>query len=243
MSGHHEFTSSEAVQYQPQARAQGHALPAQEARPKFTLVHFTEGGWDYDARLDAFIPRPAEIFHVPGVNGIAEDGDPSPALNDCRQRGGVVIDQLDPRLGKFRGYLVGYPCEGGGMAWTFRKSKGPIRTAQGRCVWPKTSDWDDFCLHLVKSGIVERMPVWVWASLEQRQASVAAQKQAIADRDANRIGAAKAAWAKLDKMRAAWARYNGETEEDAEGVEVEPSEGGAPVEPTETTPRKKRVSQ
>lgn len=230
----HEFSPSEAKSPTPRSSRASVGLPATAARPMFTLVHFAEGGWEYNPKLDTFIARPAEIYHVPGVGGVSEEGDTSSQLAEVRGRGGVVIEPSDRRLGRFKDYVAGYPCDGGAMCWTFRQSKGPIRTGRGSVVWPKTEDWNEFCLHIVEAGIVERMAPWVWTQMEARAVSVLGQKQQQAMRNAASAPAAEAARARLEKMRAAWARYSGATvaEVEAEGEEIAPVNAQAEITPS-----------
>lgn len=112
---------------------------------------FKDGEW---------LPELTQLSFRKGLNGQGEDGDYRMPKMHAMNKGGVVIEPGNPRLGKHRGYLVTVPAflKDTQSPGRFYCSKWETPTVLGnRTVkWrTDTVGYREFLLHLVDSGIIE----------------------------------------------------------------------------------------
>jgi hypothetical protein len=181
---------------------------------RFLYVHYAFG-WEFvdDDKVlsdgNGWLPVLSEIKGVAGANGVVEDGKRvimTKAVAAAMEKGGIVIDPKDPRLGPYQHYVCSYDLRGGGKYFVNSFQEATVLPTDvvlwnGDDVAP---EWNKFRAHL-RDHILEPMMPEVYkqkldverqllTSLEDRAAS-ASILEGRAKRQAHRIAKAEAAWA------------------------------------------------
>lgn len=200
------ITLSGGTPYKVTAAREEDALPPAFANYPFLFVHYPIG-WEYHDTA-GFLPSLSAIVARPGVNGVGKDGNLSRAIGGSIQKGGIVVQTDDPRLGDWLDYVTTYPTRGGGRHYCF-KGVGYVILPGGR-----VSTVDDpaadvaFRSHLRDAGMVHPLSHAVYQMiLEIEQVGLARLEKRVnanphlAEKLAakrTRITAIHAAWAQIE---------------------------------------------
>lgn len=149
-SGSFEMSEAKAVD----------TLPASLRNDPFNFVHYPSS-WAWSA-LYGFVPKLCEITHKAGANGVAEKVvggkvvgvDVNLAWAGSMQKGGLILNPSDPRLGKWMGFLKKTPCDGGGFRYSF-VGAGYVRLANNTVNISEVGEpYQEFLAYLRDNGLV-----------------------------------------------------------------------------------------
>ena len=211
--------SRNAQRHKPRAQTAAHALPRKSSevachRNIFILaVHpdkwdFREASGDKPA---AFLPVTRQIPIAPGVEGVGAGGNAKRLRSSLAEKGNIIIDPNDPRLGPWQDCVAMYPVDDGGNAYVFAGTVPSIRSG-GKVRWTPAGDWDDFRAHLVTANIVPPPDDEAMGDLIRIQTKVTGrirQLVAVSKRPPEDL---ERATAKLDAMKALLREYQSEDE-------------------------------
>lgn len=209
--------SRETKRHKPRAHTAAHTLPASspEVAAHRELFFFAAhpDKWDFrEAKGDvpaAFLPLVRRIPISAGVEGVGANMSPSRLRGKHLERGKILIDPNDPKLGPWQDYIAMYPVDDGGSAYVFVGCVPSIRSG-GKVRWTPAPDWDDFRAHLVTEGIVPPPDDDVMGDLIRIQAKIVGrirQKCVEGKRSEEEL---KAAEEKLSAMKALLREYQAE---------------------------------
>jgi len=85
--------------------------PGQQPNVSFVYVVYPRG-WEFIEGF-GFLPRLKRVLAKPGVNGVDSRGRLSKALAGVVEKGGVVVQPSDERLGEYKGYVQYYETTDG----------------------------------------------------------------------------------------------------------------------------------
>lgn len=145
----------------------GDVLPPYMRDGAWNYTH-APGAWEWCDAKNAFLPVLGRVSRSPGANGVTKDGDMSFALANLAQKGATVIKPNDPRLGEHAGYLIAYPCAGGGSHHAHRGSTFTV-VPNGRVIAQPVGSFDDFRAAVAASGIIGGLDEWVYNAIRERE--------------------------------------------------------------------------
>jgi hypothetical protein len=190
----------------------GDRLPAAMANGAWNYVHYP-GCWEWSDKAGAFLPTLSTISRSPGSNGVTKDGDMTFARANISTKDGRMIAPHDPRLGEHAGYLIAYPCEGGGSYHAHRGSTFTV-LPNGRVLAEPVAAFDDFRAALGASGAIHPLEEWVYNIIRERESkALERMENDYASKGGDfRKEKVIARQARVARMEAAWAKLQGEAE-------------------------------
>ena len=181
------------------------ALPAEMANHPFIYAHAPHA-WEYDSER-GFLPSLSEITSKPGINGVGDDGKIARVIGWFHdEKGGILIEPTDDRLGPWKHYVASFPCQGGRKHYCFRDC-GFVVLPRGRViVEDHSAEMRDFRQHIRDSGIVAPMDPVVFDLLMEREGRGLRRLEIEVAGNRRLPEAVVAKRARMDAMRAAWAK-------------------------------------
>ncbi len=178
-------------------------LPRSMANQKFKYVHYLSA-WRFFADADGgkgeFLPQLGQLIAKPSANGVLKDGNMEPLIRGSVLKGGTVIDDQDPRLGKYQYYVGRAACEGGRRRYSFY-ADGVVKVGEEYRHDHNGEVWLAFLKHIKDAGIVPAMSSIVFRS---RLQAMDARATKLASKEKVRQSVVDAAEAKLTAMQKAW---------------------------------------
>lgn len=150
-------------------------VPADVLNLRWVYAHFPMA-WEF--RAGEWIPELTQISFRKGLNGQGEDSNFNPHKQHIINKGGVVIEQSNPRLGAYKNYRRAYPAFNSQtkQVGTFFASMFETPTVIGNrhAKWSlDTKGYADFRAYLVKKGIIEPIDASVIeAKIDERRGLV-----------------------------------------------------------------------
>lgn len=145
--------------YKPEGAIEDAMLPQSFTNTPFLYVAYPNG-WEWDTENKRMLPCLSEIRIKAGVNGISDDLSPHRAVGSSRQKGGIIIEPTDRRLGDYMHFVTRYKTGAGkpirqvGWHYCFRSASFEM-LANGRAApVDGSADFRAFRAHLVSAGIV-----------------------------------------------------------------------------------------
>lgn len=202
----------------PKQVATAGELPADMAYPRFMHYHLPSG-FVFDDAL-GFLPTLNELIAQPGVNGVDKNGNMNLAIGGTIQKGGILIDPMDTRLGPFKGYIGSTKCAGGrrrfGMVWDeFTILAGGAAKQKDTGAKKRA-----LCAHLRDAGMVHTLEQPVYEELLDRENAQLERIALRATTNPHFNAAVETQKKRIAAMEAAWVKYAAEHFE-AEEVEAE----------------------
>jgi hypothetical protein len=212
--------------YAPQADTDGRKLPAKFTNHRFVYVHYASG-WSWVPGL-GFLPDLSTIVAKPGVNGVDITGRLNKPSAGALQKGGMVINPVDPRLGPWRGYLGSFDTVNG-KHWCFIRAGFTILPGGNVKERDCSADYHAFLQHLMTANMVHPMDQVVYnerIEIEDRKIERLARAAA---ENPHKKGRYEAAMKTREEMVAWWAKYTVGTDAiPAEGISL-PAAAPAPA--------------
>ena len=175
---------------------------------KFVYIHYPKS-WVYDVDR-GFLPDITKVIARPGLNGVKKDGSMSLALATVRERGGVVLDPKDERLGKYQDYVHFYPIRGGGKYYVdFNKAATVLPNDE--IIWNKSEQrpaWHDFLMFLRGTTLVRPMIKEIYMSIREKEVNKLNSLAGRYDRNPHLKHRIELAEKRVAGMDAHWASYS-----------------------------------
>lgn len=219
--------------------AERRVLPGNWANEPFTFYHYPLA-WQWSAKFGFYPDLSIARFRV-GCNGVDQVKDPvsgailkgrvnANALHaGCRAKGGIEVDPGDPRLKEWRNFVAKFPCDGGGVRYSFGVGQGKAyrgenfrRLANNQIKHTEAGEvFLEFCAFLRDNDLTHPLdPAAVDTLIENKTRARdmiaklgkgSPHSAGLADRLTAEIDAMNADWEKLkDKYAAAMADDDGE---------------------------------
>ncbi len=224
--------------YQVQADQAERRLPKGWANHRFVYVHYPEA-WSFDEG-SGFLPDLSTIVAKPGVNGVGKDGTLNKPIAGSLDKGGLVINATDPRLGPWKNYVGAYDCVDG-KHWCFIKTEFTI--LPGGRVKPidRSNEFRAFRAYLRDAQLVHPLSEPVYNQLVE----IERQRLKRAGNDAARNPHLRAKYeaqeARIAAMAKAWAAYTGADSDEPIGI-LTPTVAEVPDEvPAESGPKRRKT--
>ena len=177
---------------------------------KFVYVHFPKS-WIYDVDR-GFLPDLTKMIARPGLSGVKKDGSMTLALANVREKGGVVLDPKDERLGPYLDYVHFYPIRGGGKYYVdFNKAATVLPNDE--IIWNKSElreTWYEFLEFVRGTTLVRPMIREIYLAIREKELDKLNGLLSRFDRNPHlkhRIELAEARLAGMDKH---WQEYSQE---------------------------------
>lgn len=136
---------------------------------RFIYIHYPKS-WIYDLER-GFLPDITKIIARPGLCNVRRDGNMTLALAQVREKGGVILDPKDERLGQYMDYVHFYPIRGGGKYYVdFNKAATVLPNDE--IIWNKSElrdSWYDFLLYVRGTTLVRPMIREIYLSLREKE--------------------------------------------------------------------------
>lgn len=188
----------------PSADQDERRLPASYSNHRFVFVHYPTGRTFSEEH--GFIPELSTIVAKPGVNGVGKDGRLNKPIAGSIQKGGIVINPNDARLGEWVNYVASYDTVNG-KHWCFKAETFSIlpggRVAQG----DNSAKFIAFRKQIDAAGMCHPMEEAVYNELREverracerlgKEAAKNPHMKAAYDARVGRMAAMDAAWRKL----------------------------------------------
>jgi len=197
---------------QTQARVVG--IPKEGARAKglqrpWEYKH-SPNRWGYSDERGGWHPRLAIHSPMPGSSGLTEGGGIERVVADLHARGWTIIEIGDPRLGKFKHYIIEHRVQGGKPQYVPMWVMPIVLGTKTR--WEVDADMQrEFLKTLQDSGIVEPPHPLVIKELILRQQEAVRR----CERDVMQNQGSSLYAARLETQRRTLARMRGEDEDQA----------------------------
>ena len=192
----------------PETADDSSKLPAKYANYRFLFVHYPKG-WGFN-EADGFMPELSEIVAMPGANGIGDDGKLSKAIGGSVQKGGVIINPQDGRLGEWVNYVASYPCRNGRKHYCFKSVEFDILSDGDVKQRDTSKDYRRFLAHIRDGGFIAPMSEAVYNGLLEVEGRGLERCIKAASNNPHRAPQVEAKQKRIEAMRAAWLAMNGE---------------------------------
>ncbi len=148
----------------PQADQDVRRLPASYTNQRFVFTHYP-AGWSFSLTL-GFLPDLNTIVAKKGVNGVGEDGRMNKPIAGSIQKGGIVINPADGRLGKWRDYVASYDTVNG-KHWCFKACRFTILPGGRVHQNDNAAEFAEFRRHLLDVGMCHALEESVYNELRE----------------------------------------------------------------------------
>lgn len=217
----------DAAPFAPAASQDESRLPAKYANHKFVFVHYPSG-WSWVDGF-GFLPDLSRIVAMPGVNGVSRDGKANKATAGSIEKGGLVINTMDPRLGKWRPYIGSYDCRNGGKHWCFIRQGFTILPGGNVREDDASAAFNEFRQHLMDAGICYPMDEVVYNEKLEIEKTAIERIARDAEKNPHRLAKYEARVARRDAMVAWWRERNGESAPVGEPMTAAPAAAATAV--------------
>lgn len=190
----------------PQADQDERRLPQKYTNQRFVYVHYP-AGWSFDPVL-GFLPDLNTIVAKKGVNGVGEDGRMNKPIAGSIQKGGIVINPADRRLGEWHNYVGSYDTVNG-KHWCFKACRFTILPGGNVSQNDNSAEFAAFRKHILDAGMCNSLEEPVFNELRE----IERKRLERAGKEAAKNPHLKAAYeARIEVGRAMdawWAKYTG----------------------------------
>ena len=175
---------------------------------KFVYCHFPKS-WIYDVTR-GFLPDLTKMIARPGLSGVKKDGSMTLALANVREKGGVVLDPKDERLGPFMNYVHFYPIRGGGKYYVdFNKAATVLPNDE--IIWNKSElreTWYEFLEFVRGTTLVRPMIREIYLAIREKEIDKLNGLLSRFDRNPHLKHRIELAEARLAGMEKHWQEYS-----------------------------------